>query len=151
MRIGVPTEVKNHEYRVAITPAGVAEFVRRGHQVSIQAGAGAGSSITDDDFVTAGARILPDADAVWADADLLLKVKEPIAERVPPDAGRAGALHLPAPRRRPATAPRRSLDQPGTTGIAYETVELADRLAAAAGPDVRGGRPARPAGRCLPA
>ena len=65
MRIGVPTEVKNHEYRVAITPAGVAEFVRRGHEVVVQAGAGQGSAITDDDFSAAGATILPDADGVW--------------------------------------------------------------------------------------
>jgi alanine dehydrogenase len=124
MRIGVPTEVKNHEYRVAITPAGVAEFVRRGHQVSIQAGAGAGSAITDDDYVTAGARILPDADSVWAQADLLLKVKEPIAAEY--HRLRAGQvvftyLHLAAD-----PAGTQALLDSRTTAIAYETVQLAD-------------------------
>jgi alanine dehydrogenase len=124
MRIGVPTEVKNHEYRVAITPAGVAEFVRRGHQVSIQAGAGAGSAITDDDYVTAGARILPDADSVWAQADLLLKVKEPIASEY--HRLRAGQivftyLHLAAD-----AEGTKALLESGTTAIAYETVQLAD-------------------------
>jgi alanine dehydrogenase len=124
MRIGVPTEIKNHEYRVAITPAGVAEFVRRGHQVLIQAGAGAGSAITDDDYATAGARLVPGADAVWAEADLLLKVKEPIAAEY--HRLRAGQvlftyLHLAAD-----AAGTRALLDSGTTAIAYETVQLAD-------------------------
>jgi len=124
MHIGVPTEVKNHEYRVAITPAGVAEFVRRGHQVLIQAGAGNGSAITDDDFAGAGARLLPDADSVWRQADLLLKVKEPIAEEY--HRLRAGQvlftyLHLAADR-----TGTEALLASGTTAIAYETVQLAD-------------------------
>jgi alanine dehydrogenase len=124
MRIGVPTEVKNHEYRVAITPAGVAEFARRGHQVLVQAGAGAGSAITDDDYATAGARIIPDAGTVWADADLLLKVKEPIAPEY--HRLRAGQtlftyLHLAAD-----AAGTRALLDSGTTAVAYETVQLAD-------------------------
>ena len=124
MRIGVPTEVKNHEYRVAITPAGVAEFVRRGHQVVIQAGAGAGSAITDDDFSAAGATIIPDADSVWAQADLLLKVKEPIAPEY--HRLRAGQvlftyLHLAAD-----AEGTKALLNSGTTAIAYETVQLAD-------------------------
>jgi alanine dehydrogenase len=124
MRIGVPTEVKNHEYRVAITPAGVAEFVRRGHQVLIQAGAGAGSAITDQDFTGAGATIIPDADAVWAQADLLLKVKEPIAQEY--HRLRAGQvlftyLHLAAD-----AEGTKALMNSGTTAIAYETVQLAD-------------------------
>jgi len=124
MRIGVPTEVKNHEYRVAITPAGVAEFVRHGHQVLIQAGAGAGSAITDDDFVTAGATITPEADDVWAQADLLLKVKEPIAPEY--HRLRAGQvlftyLHLAAD-----AEGTKALLNSGTTAIAYETVQLAD-------------------------
>ena len=79
MRVGVPREVKNHEYRVALTPAGVTELVRAGHEVFVEQGAGEGSSIPDADFVAAGARIVADADDVW-DADLLLKVKEPVAE-----------------------------------------------------------------------
>jgi alanine dehydrogenase len=124
MHIGVPTEVKNHEYRVAITPAGVAEFVKRGHQVLIQAGAGAGSSIADDDYATAGARIVPDADSVWARADLLLKVKEPIASEY--HRLRAGQvvftyLHLAAD-----AAGTEALLKSGTTAIAYETVQLPD-------------------------
>jgi alanine dehydrogenase len=124
MRIGVPTEIKNHEYRVAITPAGVAEFTRRGHQVLIQAGAGTGSAITDDDYATAGARIVPGADTVWAEADLLLKVKEPIAaeyHRLREGQVLFTYLHLAAD-----AAGTRALLDSGTTAIAYETVQLAD-------------------------
>ncbi|MBO0775839.1 MAG: alanine dehydrogenase, partial [Actinobacteria bacterium] len=80
MRVGIPREIKNNEYRVAITPAGVHELVRAGHEVVIEAGAGAGSAIPDGDFVAAGAQILPAADDVWQAGDLLLKVKEPVAE-----------------------------------------------------------------------
>ena len=76
MRIGVPTEVKPQEYRVAMTPAGVQELVRHGHDVVVQAGAGVGSTLPDDEFVAAGARILPDADAVWEAADLIVKSME---------------------------------------------------------------------------
>lgn len=79
MKVAVPTEVKNNEFRVAITPAGVHDLVSNGHEVIVQAGAGLGSSITDAEYVTAGATILSDAPAVWAAADVLLKVKEPIA------------------------------------------------------------------------
>ncbi len=78
MRVGVPTEVKNNEFRVAIAPAGVAELTRRGHDVLIQAGAGEGSSISDADFKAAGAQLITTAERVWADADLVLKVKEPV-------------------------------------------------------------------------
>lgn len=78
-----PREIKNHEYRVAITPAGVHELARRGHQVVIESGAGVGSSFADDDFKAAGAQILSNADEVWETAELLLKVKEPIAEEYP--------------------------------------------------------------------
>src|SRR5271167_536352 len=78
MRVGVPTEIKNNEYRVAITPAGVAELTRRGHDVVIQAGAGEGSAISDSDFKAAGAQLVATADEVWAEADLVLKVKEPM-------------------------------------------------------------------------
>jgi alanine dehydrogenase len=124
MRVGVPQEVKNHEYRVAITPAGVHELVRSGHQVFIQAGAGAGSSIPDADFVAAGAEILATADDVWAAADLVLKVKEPVAEEY--HRMRAGQvlftyLHLAA-----SKACTDALLSAGVTAIAYETVQLAD-------------------------
>ncbi|XVU22409.1 alanine dehydrogenase [Actinoplanes sp. CA-054009] len=124
MRIGVPTEVKNHEYRVAITPAGVAEFVRRGHEVIIQAGAGEGSAITDDAYVAAGASLAADADTVWQRADLLLKVKEPIASeyhRLRQDQVLFTYLHLAAD-----AEGTKALLASGTTAIAYETVQQAD-------------------------
>ena len=124
MRIGVPTEIKDSEFRVAITPAGVAELTHRGHEVIVQCGAGNGSAITDDEFATAGAQLSPTADQVWADADLLLKVKEPL----PPEYGlvREGQvlftyLHLAASR-----ACTDALLASGTTSIAYETVQAAD-------------------------
>ncbi len=124
MRVGIPTEIKNNEYRVAITPAGVSELVRRGHDVMVQAGAGLGSAITDDDFKGAGARILETADQVWAEAELLLKVKEPIE----PEYSRMHKgqvlftyLHLAA-----SKACTDALLASGTTSIAYETVQTAD-------------------------
>ena len=79
MLVGVPKEIKVHESRVALTPEGVFELVRFGHEVVIETGAGLGSSITDADFVSAGARIEKDVEAIWGTADLILKVKEPIA------------------------------------------------------------------------
>ena len=124
VKVGIPREVKNHEYRVAITPAGVNEFVRAGHEVYIETEAGEGSSITDDEFVAAGARILPSADEVWATGDLILKVKEPIEEEYPRlrhDQVLFTYLHLAASK--PCTD---ALLQSGITGIAYETVELPD-------------------------
>ena len=72
MRIAIPSEIKNHEYRVAITPVGVAELVGHGHQVFIQAGAGLGSSITDEEYVVQGATILPDADTTWAAGEMVM-------------------------------------------------------------------------------
>ncbi len=121
MHIGVPTEIKNNEYRVALTPAGVAELTRRGHDVAIQAGAGLGSAIDDSDFKAAGAQIVGTADQVWAQADLLLKVKEPIeAEyaRMRKDQTLFTYLHLAASK--PCTD---ALLASGTTSIAYETVQ----------------------------
>jgi alanine dehydrogenase len=122
MRVGVPAEVKNHEYRVAITPSGVHEFTRHGHEVVVQAGAGIGSSITDDEFVAAGAKIGDDAEQVWGTADLILKVKEPIAieyDRMRPGQVLFTYLHLAASR--DCTA---ALLKQKVTGIAYETVQL---------------------------
>jgi alanine dehydrogenase len=124
MRVGVPTEVKNNEYRVAITPAGVSELVRRGHEVIIQAGAGEGSALHDADFKAAGAQIINSADQVWAEADLLLKVKEPIEpeySRLRKGQTLFTYLHLAASR--PCTD---ALMSSGTTSIAYETVQTAD-------------------------
>ena len=125
MKVGVPREVKNHEYRVAITPAGVHEFVRNGHAVFIESGAGDGSSLSDQEFSAAGATIVPTADDVWAQTDLVLKVKEPIEEEY--HRMRAGQvlftyLHLAASK--PCTD---ALVEREVTGIAYETVELPDR------------------------
>src|SRR5262245_16872411 len=124
MRVGIPTETKNNEFRVAITPAGVAELSRRGHEVFVQAGAGEGSAIADAEFKAAGAQLLSTAEQVWADADLLLKVKEPM----PAEYGllRHGQvlftyLHLAASR-----ACTGALLNSGTTAIAYETVQTAD-------------------------
>jgi alanine dehydrogenase len=125
VKVGVPREVKNHEYRVAITPAGAYEFARAGHQVLIEAGAGAGSSIEDADYQAAGATIVPDVDDVWGDAELVLKVKEPVAEeyhRMRDGQVLFTYLHLAASKEcTDALLDRR------VTGIAYETVELPDR------------------------
>jgi alanine dehydrogenase len=124
MKVGVPKEVKNHEYRVAITPAGVHELVRSGHQVYVERDAGTGSSLPDQDFVAAGAEILPAADDVWQAGDLILKVKEPVAEeyhRMRKDQVLFTYLHLAASR--PCTD---ALLEAGVTAIAYETVQLPD-------------------------
>ena len=124
MKVGIPREVKNHEYRVAITPAGVNELRRNGHEVYIEAEAGLGSSISDDEFAAAGARIMPTADDVWAAGDLILKVKEPVAEeyhRMREDQVLFTYLHLAA-----SKACTDELLARKVTGIAYETVELAD-------------------------
>ncbi|MEW5014552.1 alanine dehydrogenase [Clavibacter michiganensis subsp. michiganensis] len=125
MKVGIPTEIKNNENRVAATPAGVHELVRRGHEVLVQEGAGLGSSITDADYVEAGATIVATADEVWGAADLLLKVKEPILEEYPrmrPGQTLFTYLHLAASR--PCTD---ALVASGTTAIAYETVQLPNR------------------------
>ena len=125
VKVGIPREVKNNEFRVAITPAGVHELVRNGHQVFVEQGAGIGSSIPDEEYVSAGAGILATADEVWATADLLLKVKEPIAEeyhRLRKDQTLFTYLHLAASRE--CTD---ALLESGTTAIAYETVETANR------------------------
>ncbi|OBI10368.1 alanine dehydrogenase [Mycobacterium scrofulaceum] len=124
MRVGVPTETKANEFRVAITPAGVAELSRRGHEVLVQAGAGEGSSIPDEEFKAAGAQLADSAEQVWAEADLLLKVKEPIASEyglLRPQQVLFTYLHLAASR-----ACTDALLSSGTTSIAYETVQTAD-------------------------
>ncbi|MGW6446987.1 alanine dehydrogenase [Lentzea sp. NPDC055074] len=125
MRIAVPREIKNHEYRVALTPAGAHELTSRGHDVYVEQGAGLGSAITDEEYLAAGAKILATANDVWAEGDLVLKVKEPIAEEYP--RLRAGQtlftyLHLAADK--PLTE---ALLASGTTAIAYETVQLPNR------------------------
>ena len=125
MKVGIPREVKNHEYRVAITPAGVFELVKHGHEVYIEHDAGVGSSITNDEYVQAGATILPTADDVWGVGDLILKVKEPIASeyhRMRKGQTLFTYLHLAASREC-----TEALVNAGVTAIAYETVELPDR------------------------
>ncbi|MBQ0897955.1 alanine dehydrogenase [Micromonospora sp. U56] len=125
MKVGIPREVKNHEYRVAITPAGVNEFTRHGHEVFVESGAGVGSTISDDEFAAAGAKILGTADEVWDTAELVLKVKEPIAEeyhRMHEGQVLFTYLHLAASKECTDALVDRKV-----TGIAYETVEMPDR------------------------
>lgn len=124
MRIGVPRELKNHEYRVAATPPGVYELISCGHEVFVERAAGHGSSIGDDDYVAAGAKVLDAADDVWATAELVLKVKEPIPEeyhRMRQEQVLFTYLHLAA-----SEGCTRALLESGTTGVAYETVQLPD-------------------------
>jgi alanine dehydrogenase len=122
VKVGVPKEVKNHEYRVAITPVGVHELVANDHEVVVQKGAGVGSSIPDSEYVAAGATIIDEADDVWAEAEMVLKVKEPVAEEY--HRMREGQvlftyLHLAADL--PLTE---ELIKREVTAIAYETVQL---------------------------
>nr|NLD41402.1 alanine dehydrogenase [Actinomycetales bacterium] len=122
MRIGVPTEVKESEFRVAMTPAGVHELTRRGHEVLIQSGAGLGSAITDDDFAREGAVIVPDAESVWSGAEMVVKVKEPLPSEygfLREDLVVFCYLHLAAEREC-----TEALLAARTTAIAYETVRL---------------------------
>ena len=122
MRISVPTEIKNNEFRVAITPSGVHDLVASGHEVLVQSGAGVGSGISDEAYRSAGASVIANADEVWARAEILLKVKEPIASEY--RHFREGLvlftyLHL-------AAEPEltRALMDARVTAIAYETVQL---------------------------
>jgi len=125
MRVAVPSEVKNNEYRVAITPAGVHELVVAGHEVFVQQGAGLGSSITDAEYQSAGAKITPDAKATWDAGDMILKVKEPIEQEY--GFLREGQvlftfLHLAAD-----LELTQELLTKKVTAIAYETVQLPTR------------------------
>lgn len=122
MLVGVPKEIKVLEARVALTPEGVSEFIRAGHSVIVEKGAGLGSAITDDQYIAAGATIEADVEKIWRDAEMILKVKEPIEAEYP--RLRAGQilftyLHLAA-----SKACTDALIASGTTAIAYETVEL---------------------------
>ncbi|MCW2631336.1 MAG: Alanine dehydrogenase [Pseudonocardia sp.] len=124
MRIGVPKELKNNEYRVALTPAGVLELTRRGHEVLVEHDAGAGSAFRDEAFESAGAKIVPDADEVWGGAELVLKVKEPVPQeyhRMRPDQVLFTYLHLAA-----SAQTTKALIDSGITAVAYETVQLPD-------------------------
>ena len=124
MKIGVPRELKSHEYRVALTPAGVLELTRRGHEVLVERDAGAGCAFPDEAYLAAGARIVPLADDVWAEAELVLKVKEPVPAEY--HRMRKGQilftfLHLAAS----AECTNALLDA-GVDAIAYESVQLPD-------------------------
>jgi alanine dehydrogenase len=122
VKVGVPKEVKNHEYRVAITPVGAHELTEHGHEVFVEKGAGAGSQVMDEEYVAAGAKILDGADEVWGTADLVLKVKEPVAEeyhRLREGLTLFTYLHLAADK--PLTE---ELVAKNVTAIAYETVQL---------------------------
>jgi len=125
VKVAIPREVKNNEFRVAITPSGVHEFVQHGHDVFLEKAAGVGSSIDDEDYVAAGAKILESPDDVWAEGELVLKVKEPVAQeyhRMREGQTLFTYLHLAADKRLTEELCARKV-----TGIAYETVELADR------------------------
>jgi alanine dehydrogenase len=120
VKVGVPTEIKTDEYRVALTPSGVRELTDRGHTVYVQAGAGTGSQIVDEQYAAQGATIVPDADAAFGEADLIVKVKEPQAEevaRLTPRHTLFTYLHL-----APDAELTRGLLESGATCIAYETV-----------------------------
>ncbi|MGH3900063.1 MAG: alanine dehydrogenase [Pseudonocardiaceae bacterium] len=124
MKIGVPRELKIHEYRVAMTPAGVLELTRRGHEVLVERGAGVGCAFPDEAYLAAGARIVPLADDVWAEAETVLKVKEPVPEeyhRMRKGQTLFTYLHLAASAE--CTA---ALIDAGIDAIAYETVQLPD-------------------------
>jgi alanine dehydrogenase len=121
VRVGIPTEIKTDEFRVAITPAGVRELTTQGHEVLVQAGAGVGSAIEDGEYEAQGARLVAEAGDVWGEAELVLKVKEPQAGEAAmlrPDQTLFTYLHLAA---EPALAA--ALCASGATCIAYETVE----------------------------
>src|SRR4051794_12236216 len=120
MRVGVPKEIKDHEDRVGLVPSSVAELVRHGHEVMIQAGTGVGAGLEDALYVTAGARIVPDAETIFRDAELIVKVKEPLApERKKLRTGQVlfTYLHL-----APDAEQTQDLLKSGVTEIAYETV-----------------------------
>src|SRR5689334_24458396 len=121
MKVGVPTEIKTDEYRVALTPSGVRELVEHGHEIVVQAGAGEGSAIADDEYAAQGASILPDAQAVFGEADMVVKVKEPQPGEVAmlePRHTLFTYLHL-----APDAELTRGLVESGATCVAYETVE----------------------------
>src|SRR5919106_6298617 len=121
MKVGVPTEIKPGEYRVAITPIGVRELAEHGHEVLIEAGAGEGSAIADSEYEAQGARIVPSAEDVWGEGELVLKVKEPQpgeVRQIRAETTLFTYLHL-----APAPELARGLCESGATCVGYETVE----------------------------
>ena len=147
MRIGVPKEIKIHEYRVGLVPAAVRELVESGHEVLVQTGAAAGIGFADADYQRVGAKIAASAEEVFEKADLIVKVKEPQPQECARLRRRPGPLHVPAPRGRQgagrsAAEVRRDLHR-------VRDGHGAGRLVAAADPDERSGRPHVRAGRRL--
>jgi alanine dehydrogenase len=124
MIIGVPTEIKNNENRVALTPAGAAELTKAGHRVYIQAGAGSGSGFSDEDYLTAGAELLPSIKAVYDRADMIIKVKEPIAEEY--SLIKKGQILFTYFHFASSEELTQAMIRSGGICLAYETVELAD-------------------------
>jgi alanine dehydrogenase len=121
MRIGVPREIKNNENRVAMTPAGVVNLVRFGHEVLIETGAGTGSGFTDEDFQQAGAKMVGSAAEAWS-ADMVMKVKEPLAEEF--SYFREGLILFTYLHLAPEPALTKALTEKKVVGIAYETIQL---------------------------
>ena len=124
MKIGVPKEIKNHEYRVGLVPASVAEYVRRGHEVFVEKGAGEGSAITDENYLSVGATLLDTAQEVWDVADMIVKVKEPLEaeyERMKPRQMIYTYFHLAAV---PSLAD--VLIEKEIAAVAYETIQTPD-------------------------
>lgn len=125
MRIGIPKEVKDNEYRVSMTPGGVGELVRHGHEVIVQSGAGEGSGFTDDEYKHAGGKVLPTAAEIWNNAQMVVKVKEPLPQEygfMRDDLVLYTYLHLAA-----AEELTKEMVKSGIAGVAYETIELSDR------------------------
>jgi alanine dehydrogenase len=145
MRVGVPTEIKVHEYRVGLTPSAVREYVARGHKVLVQSGAGAGIMATDEAYKKAGAKIAKTAEEVFAKSDMIVKVKEPQAVERRRCCVRPDPVHLSAPRARPGSDPgsgrqRRDLHR-------LRNRDRRPRRATAVRADVASGRPAVDSGR----
>jgi alanine dehydrogenase len=126
MIIGIPKEIKDNEYRVSLPPGGVRELTRRGHHVIVQTNAGQGSGFTDEEYIDAGAAVAQTADEVWQQANMIVKVKEPVPSEYPflrEDLILFTYLHLAANEEL-----TRAMVESGITGIAYETVETEDGL-----------------------
>ena len=124
MRVGVPKEIKNHEYRVGLVPSSVLELVHHGHEVIVQQGAGLGAGLTDEDYIAAGATMIETADEIFASADMIVKVKEPLAEerkKLRPEQILFTYLHL-----APDAPQTKDLIDSGAVCIAYETVTAAN-------------------------
>ncbi len=125
MRIGVPKEIKTHENRVALVPAGVVELKRHGHTVMVEKGAGLGSSFPDEMYVAAGAEIVADVERIWAEAEMIMKVKEPIAVEYP--RMRQGQIIFTYFHFAASQELTEAVMKSGCVAIAYETVEKTDR------------------------